>query len=348
MADRYWVGGTAAWDNTAGTKWATTSGGAGGAAVPTSADDVYFDANSGSGTITIQGGNCRNLTTTGFIGTLTGTSSFQLYVYGNLTLAASHTYSAQTLVYMPGTGANRTLSSAGHALYRLSVYGAGTVTLTGDLTAGSLTVSNGATFDANTYNVAVQSGVDAYGSPSAQPVVKLSTGTWTLSGTGTVWWMYAEAIVDAPAGSKILLTNTGTGTKEFRSYGHSYSGTLEIQGSSVCTYVVLGSPALGTLKYSKTVASTFSFGSGSTISIAQWLVSGTSGNLVTLTGSTTTLTYTGIGKVSADYLNISNITATPSNTWYAGTHSVDSGGNTGWTFSDPPVASSIGFFACSF
>ena len=44
MADRYWVGGTAAWDGTAGTKWALTSGGAGGQAIPTSADDVFFDA----------------------------------------------------------------------------------------------------------------------------------------------------------------------------------------------------------------------------------------------------------------------------------------------------------------
>ena len=31
MADRYWVGGSATWDNTAGTKWSTTSGGPGGA-----------------------------------------------------------------------------------------------------------------------------------------------------------------------------------------------------------------------------------------------------------------------------------------------------------------------------
>lgn len=34
MADRYWVGGTATWDNTAGTKWSATSGGAGWASVP--------------------------------------------------------------------------------------------------------------------------------------------------------------------------------------------------------------------------------------------------------------------------------------------------------------------------
>jgi len=39
-ADRYWVGGTANWDGTAGTKWATSSGGNGGASVPTTADDV--------------------------------------------------------------------------------------------------------------------------------------------------------------------------------------------------------------------------------------------------------------------------------------------------------------------
>ena len=52
MASRYWVGGTANWDNTAGTKWSDVSGGAGGFSAPTSADDVFFDANSGTNTIT--------------------------------------------------------------------------------------------------------------------------------------------------------------------------------------------------------------------------------------------------------------------------------------------------------
>lgn len=73
MALRYWVGGTATWDATAGTKWATTSGGAGGAAVPTSADQVLFDAASGANTITIGSGynpSIFSLTMTGFTGTL--------------------------------------------------------------------------------------------------------------------------------------------------------------------------------------------------------------------------------------------------------------------------------------
>jgi hypothetical protein len=72
MAARYWVGGTGDWDATAGSKWASTSGGLGGASLPTSADDVLFDANSGANTITIGAGTaiCSNLTMTGFTGTL--------------------------------------------------------------------------------------------------------------------------------------------------------------------------------------------------------------------------------------------------------------------------------------
>jgi hypothetical protein len=42
MASRYWVGGTGTWDQTA--HWSATSGGAGGASVPTLSDDVIFNA----------------------------------------------------------------------------------------------------------------------------------------------------------------------------------------------------------------------------------------------------------------------------------------------------------------
>jgi hypothetical protein len=54
MASRYWVGGSGTWDASDQTHWAAASGGAGGQTVPTSADDVVFDANSG-GTITVSG-----------------------------------------------------------------------------------------------------------------------------------------------------------------------------------------------------------------------------------------------------------------------------------------------------
>jgi len=44
MADRFWVGGTGTWNETA--HWSTSSGGGGGASKPAITDDVYFDENS--------------------------------------------------------------------------------------------------------------------------------------------------------------------------------------------------------------------------------------------------------------------------------------------------------------
>jgi hypothetical protein len=54
MASRYWVGGNGTWDATVGTKWALTSGGAGGQTVPVVAvDNVFLDQNN---TVTIGSG----------------------------------------------------------------------------------------------------------------------------------------------------------------------------------------------------------------------------------------------------------------------------------------------------
>src|SRR3954451_7178669 len=72
MANVFWVGGTGTWDSSTTTHWSATSGGAGGAAVPTSADSVTFDGNSGGGTVTLNFGGTitiQSLT----MGTLAGT-----------------------------------------------------------------------------------------------------------------------------------------------------------------------------------------------------------------------------------------------------------------------------------
>jgi hypothetical protein len=107
---RYWVGGTAAWDGTAGTKWAATSGGAGGESVPTTADDVFFDSNS-SGTCTIAGGNtgAKSINCTGFTGTIT--HSANITVDGSITLVSGMTFNGSTSVFtLTGIG---TLVTAG-------------------------------------------------------------------------------------------------------------------------------------------------------------------------------------------------------------------------------------------
>ena len=150
MADRFWRGGTAAWDGTAGTKWAATVGGAGGASVPTSADDVFFDATS-SGTCTISSGNtgAKSINCTGFTGTLAGNAV--IIVSGSVTLVAGMTFTYNGTMTLNGTG---TLTSAGKTFGPVNISGSGiTVTLGDALTSSNqITITQGI-FDTANYNI---------------------------------------------------------------------------------------------------------------------------------------------------------------------------------------------------
>jgi len=77
MANRYWVGGNGTWDGSNTANWSTSSGGAGGASVPTIADAAYFDANSGDGDVVVASGAIANfITAFPFNGSLTFTADW--------------------------------------------------------------------------------------------------------------------------------------------------------------------------------------------------------------------------------------------------------------------------------
>jgi fibronectin-binding autotransporter adhesin len=121
VADRYWVGGTNTWNGTAGTKWAATSGAAGGASVPTASDNAIFDGNSGTGTVTISSGRvCLDFNASAFGGTFAGTS--------NITVSGS---------FIWGAGLTRTWTGA------ITMDGSGTHTVT----SGGISMSNQITFN---------------------------------------------------------------------------------------------------------------------------------------------------------------------------------------------------------
>ncbi len=102
-ADYHWVGESGLWSDLS--HWATTSGGAGDAFVtlPTTADNVFFDANSftiGGQTVTVDiDGNTNNLSFAGVTNnpTFTNAAGFDIDVAGSLTLvpAMSHNFSGQ-------------------------------------------------------------------------------------------------------------------------------------------------------------------------------------------------------------------------------------------------------------
>lgn len=86
MADRYWVGGTGNWSGT--THWSATSGGASGASEPVPADNVYFDANSGTGTVTCNYGLCNDFDATNSSSLVFHFTDI-LQVYGDIKLSSS-------------------------------------------------------------------------------------------------------------------------------------------------------------------------------------------------------------------------------------------------------------------
>jgi len=242
VADRYWVGGTASWDLTAGTKWATTSGGAGGAAVPTNADDVFFDANSGAGTVTVSvsTAQCKNLTFTGFTGTFAG--SVGVAVYGNLLIAATVTWTHTGSIRFAGN-TSCTLTSAGKTIGSLiinSAAGSGlTVTLQDALTLSGTIDHTNSTFTTNDYNVTAAS---LSSSNSNTRTINLGSSTVTLTANTTVIGFTTNTNLTFNAGTSSIVVSGNLVTID----GGSSSATgvtfynVSLTGTAAQTKPILG------------------------------------------------------------------------------------------------------------
>ncbi|MFA5696471.1 MAG: hypothetical protein WC917_03410, partial [Bacilli bacterium] len=344
MASRYWVGGSNNWDGTVGTKWATTSGGAGGASIPTSSDDVFFDANSGSVTITSDFvGNCLNLTCTGFTGTHTGTAG--VYVRGNLVLDPTGTYS--TAYAMSGSGST-TLTTNGATIKTLLVGSApadSTMTLVGHLIVTQLfrPVSNSsgnATFNANGYNVTCGQ-FWATDNTFKILTINMGSGTWTITGydnqfnASSTWDVknsFGDTVIN-PSTSTIKFTNNSSNIKTLTGItSFTYNNVwVATQGSGV--FKINKSNTFNNLKIDPGRTVQFTDATNQTVSSLTW--DGTLGNVITVTGTATggwTITDTS-GSNVVNYCNISYSTATGGAVFDAqNTGNVNGGNNTGWSF----------------
>ena len=140
MANRYWVGGTATWDNLALLKWSTTSGGIGGAAVPTTSDIVFFDAASGAGTVTLGISPTVNfLTFAGFTGTFAfGTNNI------TLSATAANQFSGSATMTVTGTpviNISTTTGSIGIVAVGMTEANSISFNITGTNTSASIVVT---------------------------------------------------------------------------------------------------------------------------------------------------------------------------------------------------------------
>ena len=192
MANRYWVGGTGTWTTTT-TNWSATSGGAGGATVPTAADNVFFDANSniGTGAFTVTIGSartCLDLTVSGLDGAMTLAGTFGLTISGSLALPATNFNSTHTGTLTFSATTAKTINANGVSLTSPITFNgvAGSWTLQSALTTNkTVTLTNG--------SIALGTNILSCGtfvstSTTARAIL-FDTGNITTTGSGVVWNM---------------------------------------------------------------------------------------------------------------------------------------------------------------
>lgn len=322
MASRYWVGGTADWDGTAGTKWATTSGGAGGASKPGLTDAVFFDANSGSGTTTVTTtAQCASLTCTGYTGTLAAsptTTQITVNTGGNVVFSSSMTVTGGRYSMNGGT-----ITSAGKSVYEWNA-NAG-MTPADDLSATDIiSVGAGINFDASNFNISTR-----YFQKSGTGTITMGSGTWTLTGDdgggGSCWSMSGTATVTANT-STVKFTSSSANVKTFSGAGKTYNN-IWFSGGGTGSLNVTGANTFNNIKVDTGQTIKFTAGTTTTFTSATLASSVT---ISSITSAVHTLSCAS-GSVVAIRGTVSYSTATGGASFkvIAGT---DGGNNTGWVF----------------
>jgi hypothetical protein len=332
----------------------------------TNAVDFYMET--GSTVSFLINAGVRNFSSQGF----TGTRAFAgAKIYGSLVIGSGHTPDSTTSEatmygYDYGSGLNTITSNSRILNCELTLNlqsSTGGVALVDQLELGStsgdgrLKILGSGTFDLNDQNIRC---FEFDGDEGTAVTLNMGSGTFELFGNGLVWdTSPSTGITINGETSTILISNT-TSTTASLAFGDNVTlHNIAISGGSSTGTVSFNSHTnltlTGTLSSTRSGAAySILFDRDQTITVADFTVSGSAGNLVTLNNDVTsvglwTIVKSGGGVISVDYLDIQRSSASPALTWYAGANSVDSGNNTGWIFSIPPApATATGNFLMLF
>ena len=183
MADRYWVGGAGTWNTSSTANWSASPGGASGASVPTSADNVFFDQ-AGTYTVTMTGAlTCLDITVSlGAVTFATGTTP-TLAINGSMSLIAGTVWSSTGTVTFNATTTGKTVTTNGTTLSGAVTFNGvgGYWTLGSALTSISNINLNAGTLDTSSSSYAVTCGTLSPFSSSNRSLL-LNASTITVTG----------------------------------------------------------------------------------------------------------------------------------------------------------------------
>lgn len=324
------------------TGWCTSSGGTPAVANYPLAQDVAVFDNTGS--ITSFTLNNVNPVATYDMSARTSAMTFAIggvvYVFGSLKYGTGVTVTtASSNMFFRGRGTYDITSNGVTSAIPITVDNLnGTVRLTDALNIGSrtFTVTSG-NFTTQNNNITA-GGFDSSNNNTRS--ITLGSSTITVTGSAGFSITSTVGLTFNSGTSTIVLAPTGTTTTILYGAGAPITFyNVVIGGTSTGTVTLRNAFKIaGTISSTRTYAYTIQFISTGVLDIANWTISGSAGAVVTMNilSGFSMLNYTGTSYVSVDYLNLTNIKATPTDyRWFAGTNSTNGGGNTGWWFSAP-------------
>ena len=351
----YWVGGSGNWGDQS--HWSTTSGGPGGTCMPTSYDNVFFDANSFSDTAQVvvinqNSVSCLNMDWTGakFTPTLAGPYNNALHIYGSLVLNPNMHMNFMGLTTFDADTTGNTITSYGQTFMNaVSFQGfGGSWSINDDFSASNMILTRG-TFYTNNHVLNVGH-FDAYNSnPRAiylgSSVVNCSD-VWSMSSSNMIF----------DAGTSTI--NMRSGLPQLKTFGltrfydvnfTSYNVTINLHlpqilwtGTNFFHNVTFNGNAYIT---GNNVFNDLTFTPGKTYILQAGTTQKINGNFNSMgkggfpiriqsdiADSAATINKA-IGVVCLDFLRISDNIATGGARFFAGINSENIRGNGGWIFS---------------
>lgn len=330
MATRYWVGGSGTWSTSSTANWSTSSGGTGGASVPTINDDVVIDEGSGSPGSTFSITVSSDVYCNNFIYERTTVNSFTFINCGNFII------NVNSDVSWSGVGGTCT----------------GMISFKGDYNNQMTTNANGAS---SLRCVSAGSRIqNILGVNQLIFTLEIINSDVVYNNTASINTLNMSSNVPR---TLLLSVNTNVlGNVNLSSNSNVSGGTLRMNSVvSPCTLEVNGAvsslslgPTIVNLVYnikgtgtitsiSDTVSTAFvlQFDTTSNLKVNTWSVTGVSGGIVTVrsnvSGVRSTITKTGGGTVSTSFMNVSDMQPYPDNTWIS-TSSTNAGNNYQWYF----------------
>jgi hypothetical protein len=310
--------------------------------VPLCQDNVIFDAGSfaANGKTIVADmsrlGKTIDFRDTDQTFTLSWSSSYDVSIYGGLYIDDNTTVgSGAYYIIFEGRGAYELLSSGKTIGKPIKIMApGGSITIQDALNLGSsgIALANGG-FYANDKNVTIGYLRGYYDTTRA---FDLGDGLWTINENTDPWLIGYPTKLTLDVGASTVKI-TGTFTQNRQIYNGSTFNNIWLSQSG--GYAVEFSGAGNTNfngNFKMDAGESVKLAGGSTYNIGSATLVGADGSPITIYSSNTTnyiFNKTGGGTVCADWLVVSDMTATPGSTWYMGANSLDNGGgNTGMTW----------------